>query len=221
MRTQTRITVYFELRLNRETVSLCLKIMPSDLNRPFEDIDWDAIRSDLRWDDPENEETTESSRLRLRAQQYAARVDWHDTDAQTLPTLVFDLGGENYGVDVMLVRSLRELPRLTRVPGSPHFYKGVVNLRGQIVTVMDLRPFFEMKVDDEKPPAELVVVKYGWLEIALLAHHVFGVRQVPVTDISSTGEIRYTRGVTSDRLVLLDAAAMFEDPRLVAGGPEE
>lgn len=221
MRAPARLIVYFELSSTRDKVSQYGKLMAPDHKRSFDEMDWDAIRADLRWGDPEQAEKLESSRLVLRAQQYAAPIASVRDDAETLPTLIFDLGGERYGVDVMLVRGLRELPHLTIVPGAPRFYKGVVNLRGQIITVMDVRPFFDMTVNDATPPAELVVVKSGRLEIALLAHHIFGVKYVPQVDIASTGEIRYTRGVTADRLVLLDVASMFEDDRLFAGGVED
>lgn len=188
---------------------------------PENEIDWDALRAELQWDDSDYEAHVERDRLVRRAQQYAAAQTDEYVDAETLSVLVFDLGGERYGIDVMLVRGLRDLPHLTPVPGSPRFYTGVVNLRGQIVTVMDLRPFFDMTVNDAQSPAELVVVKSGRLELALLAHHIHGVKAIPQADIASTGEIRYTRGVTADRLVLLDIAAMFEDERLITGGPEE
>lgn len=196
--------------------------MANDDQTPEEHINWDAVRAELQWDDTRYAEQIEQSRLLQRARQYAADpVAGDDLDEQTLPVLVFDLGGERYGVDVMLVRGLRDLPHITPVPGSPHFYRGVVNLRGQIVTVMDLRPFFDMATGEETPPAELVVVKSGRLEIALLAHHIHGVQSIPQDTVASTGEIRYTRGVTADRLVLLDIAALFEDERLIAGTPDE
>jgi purine-binding chemotaxis protein CheW len=186
-----------------------------------QDIDWDAVRAELQWDNSRYTEAAEQSRLILRAQQYASAKGSEYIDTQTLLVLTFDLGGERYGVDVMLVRGLRDLPHVTHVPGSPRFYTGVVNLRGQIITVMDLRPFFDMPVNDSEPPSELVVVKSGRLELALLAHHIHGVQSIPQADVVSAGEIRYTRGVTANRLVLLDIAALFEDERLIAGGPEE
>lgn len=187
-----------------------------------ESINWQAIREELIWDDEAHHLRRESERLRQRAAQYAAADQHTGDDRRTQTELIFDLGAERYGVDVMLVRGLRTLPRLTPVPGSPRFYKGVVNLRGQIVTVMDLRPFIDVTEagDERNPPTELVVVQAGRLEIALLAHHVYGVAQIAQADITLTSDIRYTRGVTPDRLVLLDIAAMFNDERLITGGTE-
>lgn len=197
-------------------------MMTHDDQFPEETINWDAVRAELQWDDRRYAEQMEQARLHQRAQQYAAASTLDSyVEAKTLPALVFDLGGERYGVDVMLVRGLRDLPQITPVPGAPHFYPGVVNLRGQIVTVMDLRPFFDMAIHQISPPAELVVVKSGRLELALLAHHIHGVQAISQADIASTGEIRYTRGVTAERLVLLDIAALFEDERLIAGTPDD
>lgn len=185
-------------------------------------INWQAIRAELIWEDGPLNDVRENQRLQKRAEQYAAPVQDDTSTSQNQMELVFDLGAERYGIDVMLVRGLRVLPRMTPVPGTPSFYKGVVNLRGQIITVMDLRPFINIGSgsDDRHPPEELVVVRSGRLEIALLAHHVHGVALISQAEITPMSDIRYTRGVTRHRLVLLDIAAMFEDERLVTGGPE-
>lgn len=158
------------------------------------------------------------ARLRQRAAQYAAPLTEPDSAADRFTALTFDLGGERYGVDVMLVQAIRTAPHITPVPGSPRFYRGVVNLRGRITTVLDLRVFFDLNADDLQQPDELVVVRANRLEMALLAHHVRGVDDIPKAEIEPMTDMRYTFGVTPERLVLLDIAALFEDERLVIGG---
>ena len=120
---------------------------------------------------------------------------------EALTVLGFELGGERYGVDVMLVRGVRNLTKIARVPGIPSFYRGVVNVRGQILTVLDLRTFFDIPVaSTDHMPEELVTVRANDLEIGLLADSVSGVVTVPREAIVPSDNIRYALGVTAERL---------------------
>jgi purine-binding chemotaxis protein CheW len=154
---------------------------------------------------------------------YAApskRAEFAPEDVRTV--LTFELGSEHYGVDVMAVRGTRTISRITRVPGTPPFYRGVVNVRGQVITVMDLRLFFGISSGEENmPPDELVVVRGAGLEIGLLAHNVEGVLTLPNEKFEPVDNMRYAIGVTKDRLVLLDVQRLLEDDQLVIGGQEE
>ena len=105
--------------------------------------EWDAIWERFAWGDAEDEEAVIKKRLRQRAEQYAVPTrDLDEVTADSKTVLAFLLGDEHYGVDVMVVRGVRTIPRVTRVPGTPPFYRGVVNVRGQVITVMGLAPFF-------------------------------------------------------------------------------
>lgn len=157
------------------------------------------------------------ARLAQRAVQYAKPLNESSSEdpANVYDVLVFQLGQERYGVDVQAVRSVRPITTLTRVPGLPSFYSGVVNVRGQIVSVLDLRPFFGMTV--ETVARELVIVNMNGLQLGLLASHVEDVAHVPYAQVEPLDR-PHTRGVTIDRLVLLNISALFGDERLIIGG---
>jgi purine-binding chemotaxis protein CheW len=185
-------------------------------------IDWEAVWKSLNWDDLRGSEEAMQARLHQRALTYAAPPAKFETldDAKTV--LVFALGEERYGIDVMTVRSVRTISHITRVPGTPAFYRGVVNVRGQVVTVMDLRLLFDISISDEKSsPDELIVAQANQLEIGLLAHNVEGVMVVPQAEIEPVDNIRHALGVTVERLVLLDIDRIFDDSRLIVGGKDE
>jgi purine-binding chemotaxis protein CheW len=188
----------------------------------FDHIDWKSLWEELDWDHADRRERAAQERLRQRARQYAS-LPPEDTDqaASSLTVLAFTLESELYGIDVMLVRGVRSVSAITPVPGTPQFYAGVVNVRGQIITVLDLRQFFGIEVGARKEPGELIIVQANQLEIGLLAHHVRGVMSVPAVDIEPLEDIRYARGMTAERMILLDVARMFEDERLVIGGADE
>jgi purine-binding chemotaxis protein CheW len=183
-------------------------------------IDWEAVWKSLDWDDGERYQTAETDRLQQRARQYAAAVkEKLELAGDSRSVLTFDLGKEQYGVDVMLVRGVRTISRVARVPGVPDFYRGVMNMRGRIVTVMDLRYFFNIPVQDEaNPPSELVIVRSNNLDVGLLAHQVNGVVSVSLSAIKPIEHMPYMLGVSGDRVVVLNVVQLFEDERLIVGG---
>ena len=194
--------------------------MPSE---DHQHVDWEALWAGFTWDEIGETEATLQKRLQQRAQLYAApnqRTELAPEEVRTV--LTFELGHEHYGVDVMAVRGVRTINRITPVPAIPPFYLGVVNMRGQVLTVMDLRLFFGIPVADEaRAPDELVVVKGSTLEIGLLAHNVEGVLMIPAQDFRPVDNMRYALGVTKERLVLLDVLRLLEDDQLVVGRLDE
>lgn len=184
--------------------------------------DWQALWRELDWGDESRREQATRERLKQRARQYAALPPAKDDElAGKRFVLTFALGDERYAIDVQLVRIVRSVDKVFPVPGIPHFYPGVVNVRGQIITALDLRLFFGMALEESNPPRELIMVDVNHLRIGLLAHHIYDVVSVPATAVEAIEDIRYAHGVTAEQLVLLDLARMFEDERLIVGGAEE
>jgi purine-binding chemotaxis protein CheW len=180
-------------------------------------VDWQGIRQSLARDHLGQQENL----LQQRAQQYARPLQSDQSTDRALDVLVFQVGGEAYAIDVTVVRAIRTLPPLTPVPGTPPFYLGVVNIRGQILTVLDLRSFFGLASSTSHLSGELVTVQANGLEIGLLADHVRGVETYAAEAFANIDQSLYIRGVTSDRLALLDIGALFTDKRLILGTTEE
>lgn len=184
-------------------------------------LDWEAVWKSLNWDDDARQDAAEHERLQQRARQYAAPVREKEAppdDSKTV--LVFELGLERYGVEVAHVRGIRAITKIARVPGVPEFYRGVMNMRGQIISILDLRYFFGVSINDVLMPEEIVLAYANKLEIGLLAHQVEGVVTLPPSAIKSVEHTPYTHGVTTDRVVLLNLAQLFADERLIVGGRE-
>lgn len=180
--------------------------------------DSETFWRELGWEDEDTSVDEDGLRLRQRAEVYARPVAQDQDAANRSSLLVFDLGKERYGIDVMTVRQVRKIEAITPVPGTPPFYAGVVNVRGQIITALDLRVFFNVSYEAGDPADEMIVVRQGNLELGLLAHRVHDVQLVDLTNIGGVDDIRYARGVTSDRLVVLDVARLLEDKALIVGG---
>ena len=98
----------------------------------------------------------------------------------TREVLVFVLGAEEYGVDILKVQEIRSYEKVTPIPSAPAYLKGVVNLRGIIVPVIDLRIKFGMA--DPRYDSFTVVV------ILRLAERVIGIVVDGVSDVVQLGE---------------------------------
>src|SRR5690606_41953429 len=75
--------------------------------------------------------------------------------------VVFSLGDEWYGVDIFQVREIIRVPPVTKIPGAPYWAEGVLNLRGGVIPVLDLRERFGMPPGPEDADRRSVVVELG------------------------------------------------------------
>lgn len=191
-------------------------------NSTLPNINWQDLLAELDPEDESRQQQLVQERLRLRAKNYATGSTSYRVlaEEESYHVLTFSLGAERYAVDVTTVRGVRPVTKITRVPGVPAFYRGVVNVRGQIVSVLDLRHFFHMVVAEDDTPGELILAEASGLNIALLAHHIEDVMTIPHVAVEPA-EMRYAHGITMGRMIVLDIAALFTDERLKIGGGDD
>lgn len=103
--------------------------------------------------------------------------------------IVFQLGDESYGVPVDQVLSIERLETITRVPGTPSFIKGVINLRGVITPIIDLRKRFGFEKISDTESTRIVIVKVEELEVGLIVDAANDVVDIAKDQIESTPEI--------------------------------
>lgn len=124
--------------------------------------------------------------------------------------LCFRLGAEEYGVDVLRVQEIKGWDAVTRVPYSPRYMLGVINLRGSIVPVIDLRVRFEMADAPFDATTVIVVVRVpgarGERTVGVVVDSVTEVRDFAATDIQPAPEMLGAAGTAHIRgLVERDA----------------
>ncbi len=100
--------------------------------------------------------------------------------------LTFSLHSENYAVSVLSVREVLEIVPITRVPGMPDFMKGVLNLRGSVVPVIDLRKKFGIKEEEQTIDTSIIILEINSKddEVMLIGAFVDSVQEV--IDIASS-----------------------------------
>lgn len=199
---------------------------PADGSEVAESVSWDEINKRLRRMRSSASETGESAIgrkdvLHARAVALAQARDHDEVEGDLLELLEFSLGSERYAIDSSAVREVYALKEITPIPGTPPFILGVVGVRGRIVSVVDLGRLFGSPPRDTKLFTKAIVLKSNRMEFAVLADEVPGLCRIPVADLQAslptlTGmRKKFLRGVTSDRVVVLDAQILLSDDSLV------
>ncbi len=162
----------------------------------------------------------EARRILAARARAAARPPAKPDDAERLEVLAFSLAGETYGVETCHVREVCQLKDLTAVPCTPPFVAGVMNLRGQILAIVDLREFFELPARGLTELNRVIVLRGGDNELGLLADSIDGVRSVTASDLQEglptlTGiRERFLKGITGQMLAVLDGGRLLADAGL-------
>jgi purine-binding chemotaxis protein CheW len=141
--------------------------------------------------------------------------------AGRIEVVEFLLSGERYAVESIRVREVYPLKDLTPLPCTPAFILGIINLRGQILAVMDIRRFFDLPIKGITDLNKVIVLQAGDVQVGVLADVVVGVRSIPSGDLqpplpTMTGvRAEYLQGVTSDRMAVLDAAKILGNEKIL------
>lgn len=101
----------------------------------------------------------------------------------------FAIGNDHYGVDIMSVREIRVWSQVTVIPKQPDFVRGVLNLRGVIVPIIDLRARFGQGLTDATPLHIVIVVQIGDRQVGLLADRVLDIVTFPESQIQGVPRV--------------------------------
>lgn len=133
------------------------------------------------------------------------------TAIQERKYIVFKLLDEEYGVEVQQVRSIERMQQITRVPQTPEFVKGIINLRGIVTPVIDLRTRFGLGQETRTETTRIIIVAVDDMEVGLIvdaANDVIDIRQdaiEPPPEVVGGIKAAYVDGVAKleDRLLIL------------------
>jgi len=201
---------------------------PSRQARPYTTtIDWSAVHRRLEavrtalehGAAPTSQE--QKSVLRARALALAREPQRDEAAREALEVVEFLLAYETYGIESSYVREVYPLKAFTPLPCIPPFVLGIINIRGQVLSVIDLRKFFELPARGLTDLNKVIVVHDERMAFGILADAILGVRSIPLGGLQPslptlTG-IReaYLKGVTSERVVILDAGRLLGDRQLI------
>jgi purine-binding chemotaxis protein CheW len=130
----------------------------------------------------------------------------------------FAIGDEQYGVDIMAVREIKEWSNVTHLPKQPDYVRGVLNLRGVMVPIIDLRCRFGEGVTESTPTHIVIVVQIEGRQVGLLADRVLDIVSVETSKIQAVPEVSANaRASFLSGLISIDGAmiALVDLPNLL------
>ncbi len=159
--------------------------------------------------------------LKARAQALAREPRQEEPAGGYLEVLEFLLAYERYGIEMSWVRETLPLRDITPVPCTPTFVLGLINVRGQILSVIDIKRFFDLPAKGLTDLNKVIVVHGEGMEFGVLADAICGVRAIPLAELQPslptlTGvREEYLKGVTGERTVILDGKKLLSDRKII------
>lgn len=144
---------------------------------------------------------------------------------QEVQLACFRLGGELYALDIMKIREIIRPQKLTPVPKAPRFIEGVINLRGTVIPVADLRKRFDQKVGEDTRKNRIIVCSLRGRMVGLLVDEVTEVRRYTRQDLSPAPqflkgpEAEFFLGVArqnDDLVMLIDLEKVLSNDEKIA-----
>lgn len=196
--------------------------MATDMTNRWEEIQnrLESVSSTLKRDiDSDSEKHAKI--LKVRAMALAQEAEKHERDDACLEAVEFFLSHEKYCIELIHIREVYPFKDLTPIPCTPPFVLGIINFRGQILSIIDLKKFFELPEQEITDHSRVIILHSEEMEFGILADDIIGVRyillseiQPPLATFTGVGA-EYLRGVTKDRVVILDGGKILSDENIV------
>lgn len=165
--------------------------------------------------------------LKARAELLAKQPE-DTTTGERLEVVEFMLAQERYGIESSYVREVYPLKEYTPLPCTPRFVLGLINVRGQIISVIDIKKFFDMPEKGFSDLNKVIILssdkhshsKVEGMEFGILADSILGVENIAVSGLQpslptlSGIREKFFRGIASERMVVLDAGKLLADKNI-------
>lgn len=158
--------------------------------------------------------------LRERARLLAMAPD-EIMSANNIEIIEFSLAHERYGIESVYIRAVHLLKDLTPVPGAPDFVLGVVNLRGEIISVVDIKRFFNLPRKGITDLNRILVLSNDIMEFGVLADELIGATMIASDNLQTSMPLasnilsKYLKGITTEGLIVLDGEKILSDERML------
>lgn len=159
--------------------------------------------------------------LRTRAKALAKEEKLKDVGGELIEIVEFLLASETYGIESSYMQEVYPLRELSPLPGTPPFVLGIINVRGRVISILDIKKFFDLPEKGLTDLNKVLILHGPTMEFGILADALVGVRMVPTSELQSslptlTGiREEYLKGVTKERLVILDAEKLLADKKII------
>jgi purine-binding chemotaxis protein CheW len=138
-----------------------------------------------------------------------------------LSVVEFKLEPERYAVEEQYIGEVLILKELTPIPGVPNYVAGIANIRGRIVSILNLKLLLGVASKGITELNRIIILKHNKMEFGILADSILGSSSIPSAQLAQKpltlqgDAARYVKGVTVDGLVILDCAQLLSDRAII------
>jgi purine-binding chemotaxis protein CheW len=192
-----------------------------------QDIDWSEIHKRVETVREALEQSASPSPqeirtiLKARARALAREPAQVASLQKVLNIIKFHLGTETYGIESAFVREVYPLKDYTPLPGVPPFVLGILNVRGQILSIIDLKKCFGMPEKGLGQLNKLIILHSEQMEFGILADEILGTASIVLNSIQAAPPTvsgmgaEYLHGITAEGVIILDAEKILSDEKIV------
>lgn len=158
--------------------------------------------------------------LKKRAEKLAESISRPGVKNE-IEVIEFTLSGETYAFETVFLKEVFHMKEITPVPLTPAFVKGIINLRGNIISVIDIRVFFDLAGGAISNYDRVIILQHKDMIFGITADEIRGIKRVSLDNSSSSlpdlNAIRqkYLKAVTSSRVVILDGYKLLNDKSII------
>lgn len=144
-------------------------------------------------------------------QEISKQVDAHDAGVSgELQLVSFNIGSEEFGVDILKVQEINRMVEITKVPQAPSYVEGVINLRGKVIPIIDLRKRFNLELKEQDKNTRIVVVDIVGSIMGMIVDSVSEVLRLPANTVEPPPDL--VTGINSE---YINGVAKLEDRLLI------
>ena len=185
-------------------------------------IDWDKVKDRLQKADEALAGAASASAkgiLKKRAAAFAAPAR-DEQEPEGIHAVVFTLGGERFAFESAYLKEVCPATEIVPVPCTPSFVLGIVSLRGEMVSIIDLRKFFELPEKGLSDMNRLLVLSSAAMRFGVLADTVEGVQALKSDELKKLPTLsgvreEYLTGVSPGGITVLDAGKLLADRSII------
>jgi purine-binding chemotaxis protein CheW len=187
-------------------------------------VDWDAARRHLQEAETALGKALVADKERIdrvyrdRASQMAKRHTEKASDVRTISVLVFSLGAETYGISIADLAEVLPSMKCTPVPRAAAEVAGVINLRGELRSVIDLWRLLALPGTSDEVSSRILMLRNGSEEVGVKVGQVEKVQSIREDELASPeasstdAASSYFKGLSPDKVIVLNAAALLSHP---------
>ncbi|MCC6502994.1 MAG: chemotaxis protein CheW [Deltaproteobacteria bacterium] len=189
-------------------------------------IDWNAIKERIKKAEeaasgrPGSLSPAETLEKRARALAVPSGPAHGEAGEEGVRAVVFTLGGERFAIESVYMAEVALSTEIVPVPCTPEFVLGIVRLRGDIISVIDLRKFFELPEKGLSDMTRLLVLSNGEMRFGVLADTVEGVEEIRMEELKKLPTLsgvrgEYLAGVSVKGMTVLDGGKLLADRSII------